>query len=119
MVNEHKRKTITANSKAPALSGAFFLCAGVAYGYPITEKPPSTGIAVPVTKSEAGEARNTAMPAKSSMSPQRPAGVRASTRSCRPSICCARARVRSVSIQPGRIALTWMLSAAQATARRW
>ena len=44
----------------------------------MTENPPSTGIAVPVTKFEAGEARKTAMPAKSSMSPQRPAGVRAS-----------------------------------------
>ena len=37
----------------------------------ITENPPSTGIAAPVTKSDAGEARNTAMPAKSSISPQR------------------------------------------------
>ena len=43
------------------------------------ENPPSTGIAVPVTKSEAREARNTAMPAKSSIAPQRAAGVRAST----------------------------------------
>src|SRR5581483_5522349 len=64
------------------------------------EKPPSTGIAVPVTKSDAGEARNTAIPAKSEISPQRPAGVRASTRSWRP-LTSTRARlVRSVSIQP-------------------
>ena len=83
----------------------------------MTENPPSTGIAVPVTKFEAGEARNTAMPAKSSISPQRPAGVRASTRSCRPDTCCRAPRVRSVSIQPGRMALTWMLSGAQALAQ--
>ena len=48
------------------------------------ENPPSTGMAVPVTKSEAGDARNTAMPAKSAIAPHRAAGVRASTRSCRP-----------------------------------
>ena len=40
------------------------------------EKPPSTGIAVPVTKSDAGLARKIAMPAKSSGVPQRPAGTR-------------------------------------------
>src|SRR5207247_10443445 len=33
--------------------------------YTCTEYPPSTGIAVPVTKSDAGLARNTAMPANS------------------------------------------------------
>src|SRR5205823_4156467 len=57
------------------------------------EYPPSTGIAVPVTKSDAGELRNTAMPAKSAIAPHRAAGVRASTRSCRPSIS-RRARLR-------------------------
>ena len=40
------------------------------------EKPPSTGMAVPVTKSEAGLARKIAMPARSSGVPQRPAGIR-------------------------------------------
>src|SRR3954470_14083275 len=85
--------------------------------YPITENPPSTGIAVPVTKSDALEARNTAIPAKSSIAPQRAAGVRASTLSCRPSISARARLVRSVSIQPGRMALAWMLSAAQATAQ--
>jgi hypothetical protein len=40
------------------------------------ENPPSTGIAVPVTKSDALDARNTAMPAKSADSPHRAAGVR-------------------------------------------
>ena len=81
------------------------------------EKPPSTGIAVPVTKSDAGEERNTAIPAKSSIAPQRAAGVRARTRSCRPSICSRARLVRSVSIQPGSTALAWMLSAAQAQAQ--
>ena len=81
----------------------------------MTENPPSTGIAVPVTKSEARDERNTAMPAKSPVAPQRAAGVRASTLSCRPSICRRARWVRSVSIQPGSTALTWMLSAAQAS----
>src|SRR3954451_17269771 len=85
--------------------------------YPITENPPSTGIAVPVTKSDALEARNTAIPAKSSIAPQRAAGVRAKTLSCRPSISVRARLVRSVSIQPGRMALTWMLSGAHATAQ--
>lgn len=80
-------------------------------------EPPSTGIAVPVTKSDAAELRNTAIPAKSAISPQRAAGVRASTLSCSPSICCRAPLVRSVSIQPGRTALAWMLSAAQAHAQ--
>ena len=61
--------------------------------------------------------RNTAMPAKSPIAPHRAAGVRASTLSCRPSICSRARLVRSVSIQPGSTALTWMLSAAQATAQ--
>ena len=46
---------------------------------PSTEYPPSTGIAVPVTKSDAALARKTATPAMSSIVPQRPAGVRRST----------------------------------------
>lgn len=46
---------------------------------PMIEKPPSTGMAVPVTKSDAPEERKTAMPAKSVDAPQRAAGVRAST----------------------------------------
>src|SRR5262249_60153312 len=73
-------------------------------------------MAAPVTKFEAGEARKTAMPAKSSAAPQRCAGVRARTLSLRPWICSRACRVRSVSIQPGRIALTWMLSFAHAIA---
>src|SRR5437762_682224 len=73
-------------------------------------------MAVPVTKSEAGLARKTAMPAMSSIVPQRSAGVRWSTRSCRPGISCRARRVSAVSIQPGRPALTWMLSRAHAEA---
>src|SRR3954471_4863411 len=84
---------------------------------PMIEYPPSTGIAVPVTKSEAGEARNTAMPAKSADAPQRAAGERARTLSCRPSTCSRARLVRSVSIQPGSTALAWILSGAQATAQ--
>src|SRR5207245_5904489 len=67
-------------------------------------------------KSDAGLARKTAIPAKSSPVPQRPSGVRASTRSWRPGICLRAAWVSSVSIQPGRTALTWMWSRAQADA---
>src|ERR1700733_1498951 len=46
---------------------------------PRAENPPSTGSAAPVTKSDAGLDKNTAAPARSSGSPHRPAGVRAST----------------------------------------
>src|SRR5882757_21541 len=81
------------------------------------ENPPSTGMAVPVTKSDAAELRNTAIPAKSFDAPHRAAGVRARTLSCRPSISARARLVRSVSIQPGSTALAWMLSAAQAQAQ--
>src|SRR3979411_564756 len=74
-------------------------------------------MAVPVTKSDACEERNTAIPAKSFDAPHRAAGVRARTLSCRPSISARARLVKSVSIQPGRIALAWMLSAAQAQAQ--
>ena len=73
-------------------------------------------MAAPVTKSDAGAARKTAMPAKSSGMPQRAAGVRRSTESCSPVTCSRARRVRAVSIHPGRMALTWMLSLAQAVA---
>src|SRR3954451_8363610 len=56
------------------------------------------------------------MPAKSPGVPQRPAGVRAVTRSSRPGISARPRLVSAVSIQPGRTALTWMLSLAQG---RW
>lgn len=65
-------------------------------------------------KFEAGDARNAAMPARSSGSPQRPAGVRCSIRSCKPGIRARPSRVISVSMKPGRTALTWMLSLAHA-----
>src|SRR5262247_2666835 len=51
----------------------------------------------PVMKSDAPLARNTAMPAKSSITPQRPARVRRSTRSCRSGKCFRPSRARSVS----------------------
>src|SRR6516162_5720598 len=73
-------------------------------------------MAVPVTKSEAALARNTATPAMSSRVPQRPAGVRLSTLSWSSGTWRRAPRVRSVSIHPGRTALTWMLSLAQAVA---
>src|SRR2546425_403559 len=75
-------------------------------------------MAAPVTKSEAALARKTAMPAMSSIVPQRWAGVRRSTFSLRPGTSRLAAAVRSVSIQPGSTALTWMLSAAHAVAGR-
>jgi hypothetical protein len=53
-----------------------------------------------VTKPDAAEARNTAIPAKSSIAPQCAAGVRDSTRSCRPETSTRARLVRSVSIQP-------------------
>src|SRR4051794_12911652 len=85
--------------------------------HPEIEYPPSTGMAVPVTKSDALDERNTAIPAKSADVPHRAAGVRAKTRSCRPSISKRARLVRSVSIQPGSTALAWMLSAAHAHAQ--
>src|SRR6185436_10521939 len=84
---------------------------------PSEEYPPSTGIDAPVMNEEAALARNTATPARSSMLPHRPEGDRASTRSFRPGTCSRAWRVRSVSIQPGRTALTCTLSFAHATAR--
>ena len=56
------------------------------------------------------------MPAMSAGVPQRPAGVRFSTRSCNPDTCCRARCVNSVSIQPGSTAFTWILSPAQAVA---
>ena len=68
-------------------------------------------------KSDAEDARNAATPAMSSGVPQRPCGVRFSTLSCSPAhLAGVRRLVRSVSIQPGSTALTWMLSFAQAVA---
>src|ERR1700728_1439863 len=84
--------------------------------YMAMEKPPSTGIAVPVTKSDAELARNAATPAMSPGVPHLACGVRFSTLSCSPCTCCRARLVRSVSIQPGNTAFTWMLSFAQAVA---
>src|SRR5687767_14665141 len=70
----------------------------------------------PVTKSLAGPARKQAVPARSYGTPQRPAGVRARIFASRSGMWRRAPAVRSVSIQPGRIALTWMLSSAQAIA---
>src|SRR5215510_12545779 len=81
------------------------------------EKPPSTGMAVPVTKSLAGLHRKTAVPARSAGVPQRRAGVRSTTFSCRPAMLLRARTVRSVSIHPGRMQFTWMLSLAHAEAR--
>src|SRR2546426_12780412 len=67
-------------------------------------------------KGKGALATTTQFPAMSSIAPQRPAGVRWRTRSCRPVISCRARRVSAVSIQPGSTALTWMLSCAQAEA---
>ncbi len=70
------------------------------------EKPPSTGIAIPVTKSEAWLARKIAPPLRSSGSPHRPAGVLASTFSFIPDISFLAIKVSSVLIKPGKMAFT-------------
>ena len=75
------------------------------------------GSAVPVTKSLARLQKYTAAPARSAGSPQRRAGVRATTRSCMPGITRRAPCVSSVSMKPGRMLLTWMLSFAHAAAR--
>jgi hypothetical protein len=69
------------------------------------EYPPSTTIVVPVTKSDARDARNTAAPASSSAWPHRPAGVRNMISSCIAGIVFIGA-VISVSNHPGAIAFT-------------
>ena len=76
-----------------------------------------TGSHVPVTKSEAFEARNTAIPARSSGLPPSPGrGARqhllVQSRHLRPRPLS----VSSVSIQPGSTAFTWMPSFAHAVA---
>ena len=50
-------------------------CPVTAQGLYKAIQPPSTGKMTPCTKSEAGEAKNSADPAMSSISPHRPAGV--------------------------------------------
>ena len=50
-------------------------CPFAAQGLYKAIQPPSTGKMIPFTKSEAGEARNSADPAMSSVSPHLPAGV--------------------------------------------
>src|SRR5829696_694545 len=69
--------------------------------------PPSTNRTCPLTKSEAGEARNTRAPIRSSTLPQRPAGVRPLTHALNSS-SSTRALVSSVSKYPGASALAWM-----------
>jgi hypothetical protein len=71
--NETQKTTLTNGDIILSLDNILF--------YPSTEYPPSTGIAVPVMKSDARLDRKTAMPDKSSGTPQRPVGVRSSTRS--------------------------------------
>ena len=61
-------------------------------------------------------ARNAATPSKSVGAHQRLIGERRSTSSFRFAMSTRALRVRSVSIQPGRITFTVMPSAAQATA---
>jgi len=94
--------------KSPGRGRGFYL-GNRRLAYPITENPPSTGIAVPVTKSEALDERNTATPRSRRSRPIVPPA-------CAPNLVVQavdfwRARlVRSVSIQPGSTALAWMLS---------
>jgi hypothetical protein len=67
-------------------------------------------------KAAVSEARNAATPSKSPGTPQRFDGVRRSTSSFRLAMSVRALRVRSVSIQPGRMTSTVMPSSAQATA---
>ena len=67
-------------------------------------------------KAAASLARNAATPSKSPGVPQRLIGLRRSTSSFKFAMSVRALRVRSVSIQPGRITFTVMPSAAQATA---
>ena len=71
---------------------------------------------MPVTKSDAALARNTAMPARSAG--VAPAAGRGARRHAlvQPRHLRRARRVSSVSIQPGSTALTWMLSVAHAVA---
>ena len=64
--------------------------------------PPSQGIATPLMKPAAGEARNAARAPMSSGSPRRPTGVRATKWSRR---CPGIERTSGVAIRPGRMAL--------------
>ena len=72
----------------------------------LIEYPPSTGINVPVTKSEAEEAKNIAVPAKSSGTPHLPAGILEVTRSASFGKFFLNPSVILVVMYPGRIELT-------------
>ena len=75
------------------------------------------GNAVPVMKSLARLDRKTAAPARSAGRPQRFAGVLSSTDSFSFGQARRAPSVSAVSIQPGRMQFTWMLSFAYAEAR--
>jgi len=95
----HVRKGPRIAARAPFAGGRF-------EHQPMIEKPPSTGIAVPVTKSDAAESEYRDA-AKSSIAPHRAAGVRASTLSCSPR--SVRGALGQVGVDPARqIALAWM-----------
>src|ERR1035438_2947710 len=79
-----------------------------------TECPPSTGRVTPVMKSAPRDERKTVAPMISSGFSQRLAGVRAMISSFIGELRTA--AVMSVSIQPGAIALTWMLCGANSIA---
>src|SRR5580704_11308721 len=75
------------------------------------EQPPSTQMVAPVTKSEARDAKKTAVPAHSSGLPKRPAGVRVmiswyNNAGGDPEAAVVTGAVKSVSIHPGAIAFT-------------
>ena len=74
-----------------------------------------------MTKSEARDAKKTAVPAHSSGLPKRPAGVRLMISWYNNSggeleAAVVRGAVKSVSIHPGAIAFTWILNGASSIA---
>src|ERR1700730_10615469 len=107
----------TSNSVAGATFSGASPTSATSWQHNLDEKPPLTGIAAPVTYPLAGLASQIAVPAMSSGLAQRPAGMRAKTRSYKPGTWRRAPSVNSVSNQPGKSALTWMLSVAQARAR--
>src|ERR1700674_1744896 len=69
-------------------------------------QPPSTNSVCPVTKSEAGLARNTAAPTRSEGSAKRPSLIRLSNLCARASFSRNERLVLSVSVEVGAIAFT-------------
>src|ERR1035438_3415540 len=75
VVIDHVFAGVGDDNAPPASAASCCFCSPVAYTPLKAEKPPSTGITTPVTKSEAGESNHSTHPSKSLGSPRRPIGV--------------------------------------------